>query len=690
MRFTSRLALPVTTLCVAGFVLPAQAQTSRFTLRAEPDVIPANGVSTTSIFVQVPQRGAISPTGVVRFATTAGVIESQAQLSGGVARVLLRSANAPGTAVVTAFVGSSREAITIEFSEDNGVAERYLEIEAPYTAYGQGTGVVTTAGKSTLTFGDTIIESDVRLDVDLYAERVWAQGNKGGITIRHGKGSKAKQLQGERLFYDLRRKKGVIRRAEGDLTNTATGARQEFIGVNFDVLPPKAEVKIEPESPANDKDRILNPLPPTAPLVIRDGVDVSTVKTGEEPVAHPETPIAVPEGETKVTTPETIRPEITESEATAKAETTESEPEVAVKTEEPAHPESVTPGSLADVPAPLEGSGLLVTPLITKSKAEINSGLAPIPEYDALGEAKLSYEPQITELPVPVIDQKSGYWVTSRRMRVFPRDEVQFEKATVYFNGGKAFGAPIYAIPLDGSFNPTTDMFAFNSSGGLSVKVPVYYQASRSGTGSLTFRNEPGGGFGTQRSGPSLELNQQYWLNPNSQGKVSVDSIGSGAWNLNAQHELKLNSTTEANFYLNMPRHRDLFARAAVTKDLSKMQIGLEAFLDRPEDEQENVRGQFFARMRPKSLGKSGWSYNLGFNALAVKNVAYQTVVGGGGVGTGNGAEVVTRYRSLLGQTLTASLQSPQLSPGHGSTWNANIFTPAFNYSNDRRVWHQA
>jgi hypothetical protein len=136
-----------------------------------------------------------------------------------------------------------------------------------------------------------------------------------------------------------------------------------------------------------------------------------------------------------------------------------------------------------------------------------------------------------------------------------------------------------------------------------------------------------------------------------------------------------------------MPRHRDLFARAALTKDLPSMQIGLETFLDRPEDQRENVRGQFFARMRPKSIGKSGWNYNLGFNALTVKSVPYQYVTGGGGgVGTGGGgSQVETRYRSLFGQTVTASVQSPQLSLWRGSQLNANFFTTAFNYSDDRR-----
>ena len=224
-------------LCgVAGghFAPVARAQNARFILRAEPDVIPANGISTTSIFVQVQDsRDAISATPIVRFATTAGTIESQSSLSGGVARVLLRSASTPGTAVVTAFIGNSREVITVEFSAEGERVERYLEVAAPYVAYGQSTGVITSSGKSAFDFGDIHVESDVRLDIDLYAERVWAQGNKDGVTVRQGRGARAKTLRGDRLFFDLQRRSGVMRRAEGDNSGGDTSARQEFFRFRF-------------------------------------------------------------------------------------------------------------------------------------------------------------------------------------------------------------------------------------------------------------------------------------------------------------------------------------------------------------------------------------------------------------------------------------------------------------------------
>ena len=288
MFATSRcvIALFFLSLCgIAGarFAPIAQAQNARFILRAEPDVIPANGISTTSIFVQVQDsRDAISATPVVRFATTAGTIESQSSLSGGVARVLLRSASTPGTAVVTAFIGNSREVITVEFSAEGERVDRYLEVAAPYVAYGQSAGIITSSGKSAFDFGDIHVESDVRLDIDLYAERVWAEGNKNGVSVRQGRGARAKTLRGDRLFFDLQRRSGVMRRAEGDSSGGDKSARQEFFGSDFAALPPLDPTTapadaITPVAPLANQNANAPAAPaaitPAAGQILGDGID---------------------------------------------------------------------------------------------------------------------------------------------------------------------------------------------------------------------------------------------------------------------------------------------------------------------------------------------------------------------------------------------------------------------------------
>jgi hypothetical protein len=164
------------------------AQTFRFSLRAEPDIITANGISTTSITVQVPgSSSAFAATPVVRFLSSSGTIEPQARVVGGVARALLRSSTTPGTAIVTAIIGGSREQITVEFSSDEVSLARYLQVDGAYVAYNATGSMITASGKCALDYGDLRIESDVRLDVDLAGEKVWAQGSSGRVVIRNQK-----------------------------------------------------------------------------------------------------------------------------------------------------------------------------------------------------------------------------------------------------------------------------------------------------------------------------------------------------------------------------------------------------------------------------------------------------------------------------------------------------------------------
>jgi hypothetical protein len=698
---------------------PAVAQ-NRFTLRAEPDVIAANGISTTSIFVQMPQgRGAIQASPMVRFATTAGVIESQAQLSGGVARVLLRSSNTPGTAIVTAFIGSSREAITVEFSEENGLARRYLEVAAPYVAYGADSSQISASGKTGLDFGETHIESDVRLDVDLATERIWAQGTKGGVVIRHGRGSKAKELRGDRLFYDLRRNRGVMRRAEG--ATPGESARQEFVGSNF--APPPDDVTTTdgktpdgkaPDGKAPDgKPKPEEESPVKPPLAPSPSLDLEGEGNRGSTFVVPLPPPTAAQESKNDASPAVVAPEVVGEAAQAQTTDPAKEPTKGLETKDSSDeatesttrfgdlaaqlnnstgPSTVAPGSLADTPKTPGDSESRSTALVAVPPVAGNDDVlkpSNAPAYSSLPDTE-GFNPKIVELPPPILNVERGYWVASRRLRVFPRDKVQFERASIYFNGKKAFGLPLYVLPLDGTFNPTTDMLSFNSQGGLALKFPFYYQASKGGTGAVYLKRDQGAGFSTQRSGFSLALDQQYWLSPNSHGKFSVDQLGRGAWNLNYQHEMQLSPSTTGSFYLNMPRHRDMFARASLAKELKSMQIGFEAFYDNPETQEANVRGQFFARSRPKAVGKTGWSYTLGANALAVKRgvLTTETVGGGGGVGLpgqNGGPRTITKARALIGQTLTASLRSPVYSPWRGSSFNVNLLSTGFNYSNGRR-----
>jgi len=745
-----------------------QAQGYDFTLRAEPDVIPANGISTSSIFVQVPETGeAISSVPIVHFATTAGQIESTAELDGGVARVLLRSSTTPGTAVVTAFVGSSRQAITVEFTESTGMSERYLEIAAPYVAYGANSSIITAAGRSVLDFGDTHIESDTRLDADLYNEHVWAEGN---VLIRHGRGAKAHELRGDRLFYDLRKRQGVIRRAD-----TSEGpARQEFVGSNF-APPPQPVVQDAVPSPSTSKgakpdDKGLVAAGPV-PMALPPGSSLPAAAAFAKPPegAGPVAPNVPAAANAAVTAPvETARvgtaPVGTgpagaagaginpagdvngdaNVDAKLPAPVNEADddagrdnpvvPAVAL----PVTPEAnggtpanggqgnATPGNATPfagpgdetpalpIPIPLSqgltlgenagqaegapaGSETRATALESQS-AEPGDGeaatLAP-KEYSPL-PVDSGPTPRIVELPPPISNVNSGFWVSATRLLVYPRDKIQFDHATIFFNGGRVYHAARYVLPLDGSYDPTNDAFSFTSLGGVQMKLPYYFQASPRGTGTLYLEHSAGDGFATTDPGFALGLNEQYYVDQAQHGDLQLDQLGRSDWNMNLEHDFTLSPTTSGAFFVDEPQAGNVYTRTSLTREFPNMEVGLEGFYDEPAGGPDNLRGQFFAQMRPREVGKSGWNYTVGANLLAIQNnteTFSQTItnsVGGGitlpGQAIGS-SEVIsnTVTAPLYGQTLTASLNSPKYRTWRGAGFTASLLSTGFNYSDGDR-----
>ena len=126
-----RLTLFLLTLTLAApAFFPTRARAAgraSVTLAASPDIIYADGKSTTVITATVRDGGGslVANNTPVRFTTTLGTLTGDtAATTSGVARISLTSASGAGTATVTAVAygatadGSSAGAVTVEFTED--------------------------------------------------------------------------------------------------------------------------------------------------------------------------------------------------------------------------------------------------------------------------------------------------------------------------------------------------------------------------------------------------------------------------------------------------------------------------------------------------------------------------------------------------------------------------------------------
>lgn len=189
-------------------------QRHTFLLLASPPQIPADGKSTCEITVRVDDPSV--PDGTIVYFTSSlegTVIEPQATLRGGIARVKLRAGTVPGVTIVTAFFGASRQSLEVQLLPPGVEATRegqVIHIEGDYVAYAPGMNFVAGSGKVKFIYKGWEIQSDVRLDFWVNTKIVVAEGQPGmnRVVITNGKA----KLEGDRLIADIERQVGVLTR----------------------------------------------------------------------------------------------------------------------------------------------------------------------------------------------------------------------------------------------------------------------------------------------------------------------------------------------------------------------------------------------------------------------------------------------------------------------------------------------
>ncbi len=201
-------------LTVVGHLLGQVPSTQRFTflLTASPPQIPADGKSTCEILVRVDDPSV--PDGTIVYFTSSlegTVIEPQAVLRQGIARVKLRSGLVPGITVVTAFFGTSRQTVEVQLLPPGVEATReaqMLLMEGDYIAYAPQVGFVAGSGKVRLVYKGWEIQSDVRLDLWLNSKVIVAEGQPGQnhVVVTNGQ----TRLEGDRFLADIERQIGVL------------------------------------------------------------------------------------------------------------------------------------------------------------------------------------------------------------------------------------------------------------------------------------------------------------------------------------------------------------------------------------------------------------------------------------------------------------------------------------------------
>ena len=181
------------------FCAPALAQQASLELSASPDIILADGSSSTAITaVAIGSGGGSVPDGTqIRFSTTKGTLSAQAVASAsGIARVTLTSDPLPGTAVVSVNFINGHDAangqLSVQFTVDKSLAnsntadQGWLSVSSTkYLAYSADSKTIDASGSKQgvhLSYQGLSIEADA-LQVDLGTGYVRARN----AVLQHGR-----------------------------------------------------------------------------------------------------------------------------------------------------------------------------------------------------------------------------------------------------------------------------------------------------------------------------------------------------------------------------------------------------------------------------------------------------------------------------------------------------------------------
>ncbi len=234
LRFALLLCLATGLITAAR---PAAAGQASITLASAPDVIYADGRSSTVVTATVQDSGGhAAPDGTsVRFTTTLGTLTPDtASTTAGVARVSLTSVTTAGTARVTAAAfgsglqGTSANAASVEFTADRESLfdkdARWIRIDCPhYLVYSADSHIIEAQGKNRsahLDYKALDITADA-LQVDLETQTVLARN----AVLQRGRHT----LRVSEIRYDLLNGSGIGILADTAEAVTVTGLTLEAV-----------------------------------------------------------------------------------------------------------------------------------------------------------------------------------------------------------------------------------------------------------------------------------------------------------------------------------------------------------------------------------------------------------------------------------------------------------------------------
>ena len=161
--------------------------------------------------------------------------------------------------------------------------------------------------------------------------------------------------------------------------------------------------------------------------------------------------------------------------------------------------------------------------------------------------------------------------VSAKKAIVFPKREVQFQKAEIFVANNKAMSLPLFEVPLTGVSSPlVTDQIISVNSSNIGINFPYYISLRPGVTQLFRFRTgEVAGRSAMTDHGAYLDYEFNWNRGDDMEGGMSVQGIGRNDWSIGANQYIRFNDRTSAFAQVLTPSGRSFFGTGNVSEQFN-------------------------------------------------------------------------------------------------------------------------
>ena len=206
----------------------------------------------------------------------------------------------------------------------------------------------------------------------------------------------------------------------------------------------------------------------------------------------------------------------------------------------------------------------------------------------------------------------SNVAIVARSIQLNPNNQVQFRKASFYVDGSKTLSLPLHVMDLQQGQLFREQIIGLGPTG-VSVDLPLYYNMSPQGIGTLHVRR--GAQVGTSaysvRPGWRADLEQSYSGKNGMEGTVQVNNVAQGDWGVQLRHAQRFGNTTNGSLFVDFPNNRDLYVTSQMSRMFKTFSVNAVGYASRSpgyddplaggkDDPGGILRGQLYAQTNPR------------------------------------------------------------------------------------------